>query len=68
MYITDAADTDAYPAHSCALQIILFSFALFNLPGGKLETLMVGGSLNRPRIGSRFVLWGKLAIDLVCGL
>ncbi|KAF9997536.1 hypothetical protein BGZ65_006889, partial [Modicella reniformis] len=32
--------------------IILFSFALFNLPGGKLETLMVGGSLNRPRIDS----------------
>ncbi|KAG0247502.1 hypothetical protein BG011_001386, partial [Mortierella polycephala] len=42
-------------ATGVVFMIILFSFALFNLPGGKLETLMVGGSLDRPRIGSSIV-------------
>ncbi|KAI8605849.1 hypothetical protein EDD21DRAFT_100776 [Dissophora ornata] len=40
-------------ATGVVFMIILFSFALFNLPGGKLETLMVGGSMDRPRIGSK---------------
>ncbi|KAF9127614.1 hypothetical protein BGW39_005758 [Mortierella sp. 14UC] len=42
-------------ATGVVFMIILFSFALFNLPSGKLETLMVGGSLDRPRIGSNIV-------------
>ncbi|KAF9393674.1 hypothetical protein CPC16_001460 [Podila verticillata] len=43
-------------ATGVVFMIILFSFALFNLPGGKLETLMVGGgSINRPRIGTTIV-------------
>ncbi|KAF9927175.1 hypothetical protein FBU30_003455 [Linnemannia zychae] len=42
-------------ATGVVFMIILFSFALFNLPSGKLETLMVGGSLDRPRIGSSIV-------------
>ncbi|KAG0086000.1 hypothetical protein BGZ92_008535 [Podila epicladia] len=43
-------------ATGVVFMIILFSFALFNLPSGKLETLMVGGgSLNRPRIGTTIV-------------
>ncbi|KAG0347177.1 hypothetical protein BG004_008275 [Podila humilis] len=43
-------------ATGVVFMIILFSFALFNLPSGKLETLMVGGgSLNRPRIGATIV-------------
>ncbi|GJJ76981.1 hypothetical protein EMPS_09340 [Entomortierella parvispora] len=43
-------------ATGVVFMIILFSFALFNLPGGKLETLMVGGrSVDRPRIGSSIV-------------
>ncbi|KAG0306691.1 hypothetical protein BGZ98_001892 [Dissophora globulifera] len=39
-------------ATGVVFMIILFSFALFNLPSGKLETLMVGGSMDRPRIGA----------------
>ncbi|KAG0203421.1 hypothetical protein BGX28_004279 [Mortierella sp. GBA30] len=42
-------------ATGVVFMIILFSFALFNLPSGKLETLMVGGSMGRPRIGSSIV-------------
>ncbi|KAF9957494.1 hypothetical protein BGZ72_001776 [Mortierella alpina] len=42
-------------ATGVVFMIILFSFALFNLPSGKLETLMVGGSLGRPRIGAGIV-------------
>ncbi|KAG0282929.1 hypothetical protein BGZ96_012682 [Linnemannia gamsii] len=42
-------------ATGVVFMIILFSFALFNLPSGKLETLMVGGSLDRPRLGSNIV-------------
>ncbi|KAG0369118.1 hypothetical protein BGZ54_000305 [Gamsiella multidivaricata] len=43
-------------ATGVVFMIILFSFALFNLPGGKLETLMVGGrSMDRPRIGSSII-------------
>ncbi|KAF9406058.1 hypothetical protein BGZ94_003258 [Podila epigama] len=43
-------------ATGVVFMIILFSFALFNLPSSKLETLMVGGgSLGRPRIGSSIV-------------
>ncbi|KAF9353170.1 hypothetical protein BGX26_009040 [Mortierella sp. AD094] len=53
-----AADTERglnSKATGVVFMIILFSFALFNLPGGKLETLMVGGSIDRPRIGSSIV-------------
>ncbi|KAF8976146.1 hypothetical protein BGZ46_008494 [Entomortierella lignicola] len=42
-------------ATGVVFMIILFSFALFNLPGGKLETLMVGGSIDRPRLSSSIV-------------
>ncbi|KAI1316957.1 hypothetical protein EDD11_009201 [Mortierella claussenii] len=42
-------------ATGVVFMIILFSFALFNLPSGKLETLMVGGSMDRSRIGSSIV-------------
>ncbi|KAG0011399.1 hypothetical protein BGZ80_000716 [Entomortierella chlamydospora] len=53
-----AADTERglnSKATGVVFMIILFSFALFNLPGGKLETLMVGGSIDRPRIGSSVI-------------
>ncbi|KAF9578853.1 hypothetical protein BGW38_005147 [Lunasporangiospora selenospora] len=42
-------------ATGVVFMIILFSFALFNLPSGKFERLMVGGSLDRPRIGSNII-------------
>ncbi|KAF9107520.1 hypothetical protein BGX27_008704 [Mortierella sp. AM989] len=50
-----SADTERGLNSKATGVIILFSFALFNLPGGKLETLMVGGSIDRPRIGSSIV-------------
>ncbi|KAF9902668.1 hypothetical protein BX616_001856 [Lobosporangium transversale] len=56
--IRTSVDTDRglnSKATGVVFMIILFSFALFNLPGGKLETLMVGGSLDRARIGSSIV-------------
>lgn len=52
---TDAERGLNSKATGVVFMIILFSFALFNLPSGKLETLMVGGSLDRPRIGSNIV-------------
>ncbi|KAF9436050.1 hypothetical protein BGZ76_004929 [Entomortierella beljakovae] len=42
-------------ATGVVFMIILFSFALFNLPSGKLDTLMVGGSIDRPRLASSIV-------------
>ncbi|KAG0236412.1 hypothetical protein BGW42_003570 [Actinomortierella wolfii] len=42
-------------ATGVVFMIILFSFALFTLPSRKLDTLMVGGRMERPRIGSSIV-------------
>ncbi|KAF9979278.1 hypothetical protein BGZ73_002547 [Actinomortierella ambigua] len=42
-------------ATGMVFMIILFSFALFTLPSRKLDTLMVGGSMERPRIGASIV-------------